>query len=260
MFRANTWRDLLIHLGIILALFFLLILGFFYFYLPWSTHHGEYITVPDVKETQLDNGINVLETSGLRYQISDSVFDPTKPNYTVVQQNPTAGNQVKQGRKVYLTVTSGTPPIVKMPSLLGRSLMNAQKELTSLGLQTGKLEYKPDMQENAILEQRFQGKEIKPGDEIPKGSKVDLVIGDGLGNQVFAMPDLTGKMLDDARFELAGSSLQVGAIIYQNDPDKELGTIIRQNPSPGRDIRVGEEVDLWVVGYEPEDGEPPLEN
>jgi ABC-type transporter Mla subunit MlaD len=45
---TRTTTDLIIHIGIILGLMAVLFLGFFFLYLPFTTHHGQTITVPDL--------------------------------------------------------------------------------------------------------------------------------------------------------------------------------------------------------------------
>lgn len=50
--RSRT--DLIVHIGIMLALSVVLILTFFFGYLPFSTNHGQTITVPDLKHMSLD--------------------------------------------------------------------------------------------------------------------------------------------------------------------------------------------------------------
>lgn len=254
MFKVNTWRDVLIHLGIIAALTVLIVLGFFYVYLPWTTNHGESITVPDLADRSVGELDGLLAAQNLRYQVSDSIYDPDKPQHAVVMQNPVAGSLVKENRKIYVTVTAATPPDVKMPDLRGRSLANARKELAGMGLGTGELQYVPDLQKDAVLAQRYEGRDISPGTELPKGSVIDLRVGDGLGKQTFTMPNLVGLSEEDAKFNLAGQDLQTGSIIYVNDPERELGSVLRHNPAAGQQVRVGQEIDLWVVGYNPGEG------
>ncbi len=252
LFRARTYRDLLFHVLIMASIAAILVLLFFYFYLPSTTHHGEAITVPNTIGMSVSEVEGVLNARRLRYQLSDSVYDARRPPRTVIMQSPRAGSQVKADRKVYLTVTLTTPPDVPMPRLLGRSLTNAKAELDNNGLLLGNIEYKPDLQENAVLEQRWKGQPIKEGKPLPKGSRVDLVVADGRGKQEFSAPDLTGMALEDAEFTLAGSGLVRGKIVFVEDETQELGTILRQQPAPGRNLRVGDIVDVWVVGYEPE--------
>ncbi len=254
MLQARTQRDVFMHLLIILALAVILVLSFFYWYLPTTTNHGETIAVPALVGLQVNEMQNQLNQRGLQYHVSDSTFDPSKPPFTVVLQSPDPGSLVKEGRKIYVTVTTGTPPNVKMPRLLGRSFLNAQTELENHGLALGEVERIPDLQVNTVLKQMYRGAELKEGTEIPKGTKIDLVVGDGLGVQEFDVPNLMGLPLDEAEFALTGQGLQVGSIVYENRTDKELGTVFKQVPSPGpgKTIRVGEVVDLWIVGFSPE--------
>ena len=84
------------------------------------------------------------------------------------------------------------------------------------------------------VEQLYEGKEILPGTRIAKGSKIDIVVGDGLGNTMFAVPDVVGKPRDEAEMLIRGSNLQVGTILPVDDPEKEVGTVVRQNPAASR--------------------------
>jgi beta-lactam-binding protein with PASTA domain len=249
--RPNNYRDVLLHFIIMLLSAILLVILFFYWYLPNTTHHGQTITVPNVVGMHLNDVEDFLDKRDLQYVLDDSTFIPGAKPLTVYQQFPPAGNKVKQGRKIYLTIIAQKPPMVKMPKLLNRSLLNAQRELESYGLLVGNISIVPDLQQNAVLKQLLNGVEVNEGQLIPKGSKIDLVVGDGLGNQEFEVPDLTGKPLDEAELLLQGSNLQVGIIIYQEAEDKEAGTVLRQKPTAGNKIRVGDVIDLWVVGKEP---------
>ena len=53
--KINTWKDALIHTGVIIAIGCVLLFGFFNVYLPYSTNHGETITVPDVQGVALED-------------------------------------------------------------------------------------------------------------------------------------------------------------------------------------------------------------
>ena len=249
--KAESMRDVLLHLLIILLVSVLIVLTFFYIYLPYTTNHGETITVPNIAGMKTADLDNFLGSKDLEYFISDSTYNAGAVPYTVVSQFPMPGDHVKQGRKIYITINSKNPPNVKMPDLKNRSLNNAQGELESYGLALGEIKYVPDLQQNSVLKQLFQGKEVPEGAPVPKGAKIDLVVGDGLGNQEFDVPDLVGKPQDEAELTLSGSGLQVGTITYESHPQKEQGLVLKQKPSAGNKIRVGDVVDLWVIGTDP---------
>ncbi|WP_421829637.1 PASTA domain-containing protein [Larkinella sp.] len=246
--RSTT--DLLTHMGIMLGLVAVLFLGFFFLYLPFTTHHGQTITVPDLSRMNTSELEDFLSDHDLRFEVEDSTYVAGAEPLTVVSQYPKPGFKVKEGRKIYITITTENPPMIPMPKLVDQTYVSAQYALSSNGLQMGKLKYVPDLAQGTVLQQLYEGKEILPGTRIAKGSKIDIVVGDGLGNTMFAVPDVVGKPRDEAEMLIRGSNLQVGTILPVEDPEKEVGTVVRQNPAarPGATIRVGDVIDLWVVG------------
>ena len=247
---TRTVSDLLMQIGIIAAFLAVLFLAFFFLYLPFTTNHGQTITVPDVTKLSVDEMQNLLDDRDLRYEVEDCTYVAGQPPLTVFQQYPRANAKVKEGRKIYITLIKRVPPMVAMPQLTSLTFRSAELNLQSLGLAIGERIYVPDVAKNAVLRQLYNGKEITPGTLVPKGAQIDLEIGDGLGSTMFEVPDVVGKPLDEARLTIQGSNLKVGTIISVDDPEKEVGTVVRQRPvaKSGERIRVGETMDLWVVG------------
>ena len=76
------------------------------------------------------------------------------------------------------------------------------------------------------------------------------MVGDGQGNQEFAVPNLVNMPLDEAKTLLVGQGLQVGEVFEQAAAEGETpGAVVRQRPVPGPDatIRTGQLVDMWVA-------------
>jgi beta-lactam-binding protein with PASTA domain len=172
----------------------------------------------------------------------------------VLTQDPAPGQQVKENRKVYISVSMKNPPVIKMPKLTEGSVKNAQMILASYDLVVGEIQKVPDLAQNSVLKQLVNGKEIEPGSPIAKGTRVDLVVGDGQGNQEFPVPNVVNMPADEASTLLVGQGLQVGEIFYQPAEEGQAeGTIVKQRPvaAPGASIRMGQLVDLWVAGNEP---------
>lgn len=249
-FSANTPLDLVKHLAIIGLATAVLVLGFFYVYLPITTNHGETIVVPKITGMNLGQLENYLDERSLSYFVDDSTYNPSTRPYTVLTQDPAPGERVKEGRKIYLSVAMRNPPVIKMPKLTDGSEKNARLILKSYDLEVGRIILKPDLAQNAVLQQLVDGREIRPGAPIAKGTKVDLVVGDGQGNQEFAVPNLVNMPQDEATTLLAGQGLQVGEIFKQAPEEGQTtGTVVRQRPVavPGATIRSGQLVDLWVA-------------
>ncbi|PRY12800.1 beta-lactam-binding protein with PASTA domain [Pontibacter ummariensis] len=256
MFKANSFADVLKHLAIMAAIVAVLVVGFFYVYLPYTTNHGESIPVPRIEGMQLSDAEELLEDQNLRYFINDSTYKPDLEPFVILTQDPAPGAEVKEDRKIYISVNMKNPPMIKMPKLVDGSVKNAELILKSYDLKRGKITKIPDLQENAVLKQLVNGREVQPGEMIPKGSVVDLQVGDGLGNTEFEVPDVVGQPVDEASVALVGQGLQIGNIIYVQGSEEPDGTVLKQRPYPevNAKIRVGEFVDLWVAGQEPIQG------
>ena len=259
LFTVDTPKGLLVHLSVIVGILLVVVLIFFYGYLPAKTNHGESVTVPDLEGVHISAVDEFLTNRNLQYEVSsDSGFTEDYAPLTILKQYPLANSKVKENRKIYLTLNASTPPKVKMPRLIDGSVKNAQIVLQSYGLEVGHIRYKPDLAENAVLEQLYKDDKIEPGTFLPKGSKIDLIVGDGFGNREFETPDLSGMDYEDAEVAALGSGLQIGSIIYQKtaymrkDPKELMDSlniqfiVTKQNPSAGEKVRIGEEVDIWL--------------
>lgn len=250
-FSTNKLSDVLTHIGIIVASFFILFLLFFFIFLPWRTNHGESITVPDLKGMSISEVEDLLDEKNLNYAVSDCTYVVNAAPLTVFSQYPKANATIKEGRKLYLTIISDKAPLVTLPDVLNRSFESGKNQVASVGLIVGEPEYIPALEENTILKIKVNGSEINPGKKLAKGTKITLVVGDGFGNQSVIVPDFTGMPLEEAEVLIAGSGLQVGNVMYENDPAAPANTIIKQRPQTGNKLRLGDVVDIWVAGYAP---------
>ncbi|MEQ8471858.1 MAG: PASTA domain-containing protein [Marinoscillum sp.] len=268
IFKIQTWKDLLIHLAIIIGLGLFLVCGFFYIYLPNSTNHGETITVPDVRGVSLEELSQFLEERNLRYEVTtDSGFSATQPPHSVLKQFPMPNAKVKENRKIYVTLNAQSAPLVRMPKLVGGSVKNAQLVLKTYDLILGEIQYTPDLALNYVLQQQLNGRQVLEGERIPKGSVIDLIAGDGLGNQALNSPNLISLDEESAQFAIVGSGLKIGQIKYekegiaviQDESSDESryyrkqvppGSVFKQSPIPGETMRLGQMVDLWI--YSPD--------
>ncbi len=216
-------------------------------FLPSYTNHGDTVTVPDIEGFEFKDLDNYLTSRQLIYEITlDSGFNSEVKAFTVLKQIPKAGSKVKPGRKIYITLNAKNAPLIKMPNLVNSLLKNAQEILANMGLNRGEIIYVPDIGTNVVLEQKYRGRNISEGFEIPKGSQIDLVVGDGFGNQILQVPNLLGMDEEDAEFTIIGSNLRLGRILFVSTDTVPQGTIIQQMPPPGSQVRTGEPIDLWI--------------
>lgn len=245
---SSPLKKVLVNLLIIIGLASLLGFLFLKLYLPFYTHHGETVSVPDLSGYEYYEASELLENTGLQYEVSiDSGFSTDYPALAVLKQMPEASAQVKTGRKVYLTLNARNAPLIKMPNLVNLQLKNVQEILSNIGLVRGDIIYVPDIGINVVLEQRYRGVSVKEGFEIPKGATIDLVVGDGMGNQLLLVPDLVGMEEEDAEFLILGSGLRVGDKNYSSTDSAALGKVFLQSPPPGMEVRTGELINIWIA-------------
>ncbi|MET4080075.1 hypothetical protein ABIB40_000015 [Pedobacter sp. UYP30] len=210
----------------------IILVGAAFFSLRYYTKHGEGLSVPQVKGLILTQAVKKLEDAGLKYEI-DSVFIMDKPPGYVIDQDPDANTFVKDNRTVYLTINAGKIPDTNFPDVEFKNLREATAILESSRLKVGDTTYKADISKDVVLETSFGGQPIKTGDNIPVGSRINLVLGDGRGSEEVDIPQLTGLTIDEAKFSLKGSMLALGTVIYDGQiTDSANAVIVAQNPMP----------------------------
>jgi len=166
---------------ILLAVVALLVLIFIMLkWLKVSTNHGEFETVPELKGKSIQVANIELKENNLAMEILDSSnYNPDYPKYSVIEQDPIAGEKVKEDRKIYLTLNPSGFRKVLVPDLKERTFRQAKPTLEALGFEVGELTYIDNIAKDMVLDMRFNGKAIKSGDMLPKTSKIDLVLGNG---------------------------------------------------------------------------------
>ena len=144
------------------------------------THHGEKIQVPQVMSMDGRKAIAKLEKSHLVGVVFDSIYVATKKPGIVLSQSPHAGNLVKSGRSIYLTLNrSGEPPI-RVPDLVRNATERlARKELENLGFTLNPTEVVYNEPKGLLLGIRQGGKKIKSDDMLHKDQPLTLIAGGG---------------------------------------------------------------------------------
>jgi beta-lactam-binding protein with PASTA domain len=257
VFKFITGRPLWINVLAGIVFLFLLLL-IFLGSLRIITSHGKEMKIPAVTGMTVDNARKTLESQGFEIQIQDSVYNDTVPPLQVIRQVPEADNIVKVNRTVYLTINRSVAPFISMPNTVGMTIRNAQMILRQYGLKLEDTIFKPDFAKNSVLDQMYKGESIKPGTQIQQGGSITLVLGNGIGDVDFTVPDLVGLSLQDAKRVLDSSRLILGAVVPLDDvQDKNSAFVTRQNPEHFDEmrqlnhIRQGQTIDIWLSSKQP---------
>lgn len=257
MAKSITSRPLWVNILAAIVLSLVIVLLFF-LSLRWLTHHGVSRNVPSVTGKTFEEAKAFLEKQGFEVIIQDSVYVDTLPPSGVIRQVPDPDAVVKVNRTVYLTINRAVAPLVEMPNLVGYSFRNAEMVLKNMGLKVGDTLFKPDFARNSVLEQRYEGEEIKQGAKIRQGSAITLVLGNGVGQNEFAVPAIVGLTFGRARAMLNANGINIGSVVLDDGViDTVNAFIYKQSPTRFNDdgkiahIRSGQLMDVWLSLQKP---------
>lgn len=170
----------------VIFMFLIVVVGLFALnrFLNSFTHHDEKIQVPDLAKMSFDEADQALKALSLQAVVIDSAsFNPDYPPRSVIEFDPEAGDYVKENRKIYITLNPSGYGKIAVPNVLNKTKRQVETHLKSIGFRIGKYEYIPDLGKDVVRRMKFGGKELQPGDMIPKNSAIDLVLGDGNGQE-----------------------------------------------------------------------------
>lgn len=221
-------------------------------FLKVVTKHNQELEVPDFTGLTVAEAGRLAQEHGMRIEVTDSVYVKRMERGAVYRHNPDYGSKVKQGRRILLTINAVTPKQVTMPNLVGYSMRQAKAELSSKGLNLGKLIYVKDIATNNVLRQLHRNMEIEPGDKIESGAFIDLVVGlNDLDNMTY-IPYLAGVKYMSAVDAVHDHSLNVAELVFDKtvrDYSDSLNAVVyRQLPDTSSvSCPMGSEMTLYLT-------------
>ena len=242
------WKQLGLAVVIGVAIILILII-----WLNIYTRHGQSRPTPEIRGLSIDEARHVVDKNRMKLQIIDSVYTTFVPRGCVAEQTPLPGHRVKKGRTIKATINAFNPEMVAVPDLVGLPRRQALSLITTSGLEVGQLNYVPDLTVDFVLKQTLHGRDVSPGDSVQKGMVIDLVLGRGLSSQRTPIPMLTGRNLEQAKNEILGASLNLGAFVFDatviTAEDSLNALVFKQNPEYVRDasVQLGSAVYIWLT-------------
>ena len=241
-FKRYPW---VLHLLIMLGVSLVVLIVAFQIIRIYARQGQEY-ELPDmvghnVAELLADNPIE------LDVVVMDSIFRPGQEGGLILTQDPKGGTKVKKGRKLYITMTAYTPEDAVLPELVGLTVRQAVSELSAAGLQAGKLKFVEDPYKNNVIEQTCKGKTVYAGQQIERGSMIDLLVGLGDGSGRSVVPFVLGRTSDRARRDILSASLNVGHEHFGGVKNRSTAVVVRQDPdyTGVSKYTYGTSVELW---------------
>ncbi|MFT4444927.1 Stk1 family PASTA domain-containing Ser/Thr kinase [Parvimonas sp. G1967] len=213
---------------------------FFIYRLAVSNKATNTVKVPAVIGLDKDEAIKLLKEKKLNGLIVKTVNDDSVEAGKIVQQSPNPNAEAKEGTNVELTVSVGKNKTL-VPNLSNVEFEKVEELLKKSDLTLGKVERKYD---DKVDENKVVSQSVNYGEEVEKGTKIDIVVSRGKEDKKVEVPDLIGKTEAEAIKALYDSGLAVGRTEKKADSQK-AGTVIWQ--SYGKGVKVDAETKIDIV-------------
>jgi len=209
--------------------------------MPWFVD-AEEVELPDFVGLHKSEALATLSNLKLSYREIGPRYDANFDVDHIIYQRPAAGTKVKENRRIYLHI-SGGDPLIKMPSLINKTLRDAKVTLERRGLFIRDVEQiKSEFPANYVVEQEFV-----EGTNLAKGDSVDIKVSIGPRVGMVRTPNIIGKSLSESERILRRNNLKLGIIKYRPTPSILTNTVIEQLPSEDFLLSVGDSVDVTVA-------------
>lgn len=143
------------------------------------THHGEAISIPDVRHKSLADAERILKDAGLPVVVSDTGYVKNLPPDCVLEQSPAPGEKVKSGHVIYVTINSAHSPVITIPDVIDNSsLREAMAKLTAMGFKLGSPQYIPG-EEDWVYGILVKGRHVVAGDKVSIDDVLIIQVGNG---------------------------------------------------------------------------------
>ncbi len=179
LFKFIFSKVFLIQLGLAIVAAVVLVFALMQ-WLKSSTDHNKYIKVPDLTNKTMNEATKLINESNLNLVLKDSTdYNPKFPRFSIVEQNPAAGGEVKKGRKIYVILNPSGYRKVKVPDVIQVTRRNAESRLLAVGLKIEKVTYIDELGTDMVYSIKHKGKYISPGTQLTKTTEVELICGNG---------------------------------------------------------------------------------
>lgn len=216
----------------------LVLFALWHFTFKWMngfTNHGVEVSVPDISEMTIQQAIKTLDDLDLDYSVDSVKFTEKSKPFAVLDFFPTAGSKVKPGRRVFIKSNPSTWQPVELPDLVDKSKRLGYTQLIMKGFMVGDTTYIQDPAKDAILKVMYAGKEVKAGTMLPRGAKIDLILGRGFRLDM-PVPDVTGLNVDQAKAIIESKFFALGQVYYFGGDRDTLSTKVFYQDPPGAEM------------------------
>jgi serine/threonine-protein kinase len=179
-----------------------------------------------MRDRTIDEARQLAAANNFKIDVASEPFDENKAAGTVLDQNPSAAAELKEGRTIRVVVSKGPAPR-PVPDLAGVDENTANQRLTAAGL-TPKIDHQPSdtIAKGLVLGWQPQGTQ-------PKGTTVTVVVSSGLPPAVLS--DWRNHSYDEFSARITPLGIKVARKDGYSDT-VPAGQIIATDPGPGAQV------------------------
>ncbi len=186
------------------------------------------VEVPAVTSRTVEEATAALEALGFKVERRDQKNDAV-PIGQVISQDPRAGTLQAEGSTITLVVSAEASSLT-VPSVVGKSLSEAQRALAGAGFDVAKIVVTTrddDKAERDVVLEQVPAANSK----VPAGQQIQLVVAKGVGD--IRLPNVAGKTCDEAIALLKAAGVKENKIICELVADDTVPDTkaIRTDPS-----------------------------
>ena len=178
MTSGHFWGNILA----MIALVILLCLGVKYG-LDWYTNHGEVVVVPNVLHKDFKEAEDILDGLDLNIEVSDTGYVKSLPPNCILEQSIVAGEKVKPGRIIFVTVNATSTPTIALPDVIDNSsYREAAVKLRAMGFKLGPPQFIPG-EKDWVYGIICKGRQLSTGARVSIEDVLTIQVGDGRLNE-----------------------------------------------------------------------------
>ncbi|MCB8978731.1 MAG: PASTA domain-containing protein [Ardenticatenaceae bacterium] len=203
------------------------------------------IKVPDVRYKPYEEAVQILKAKRL---VALKVSEPSNsPSNYVTDQYPLPWSDPPNETyppetQVTLTVSSGPPPMVTVPNVVGQTQEVATGILEGAGLEVSDVNNEPSSE---IEEGKVTRQTLVAGTQVQPGTNIILTV--SKGNMLTRVPNVVGQTQEVATGILEGAGLKVSPDVSDELSEDNLkGKVIRQVPVSDSQVEPGTSIKLTI--------------
>lgn len=200
----------------------------------------------DIPNFEGENYESIINSSNYDVFNFTCVYDinPEVPEGVIISQEPAAGKSymlTEDGIDVEITISTGIV-MYEVPNYINRDYMEASVQLEKMGFKVEKVYDNSD----SVTAGYVISISPSPGEKLPAGGTVYLVISNGPEIKTVIMPNLIGKTRWAAADQLEALGLTLMPIIYVSSDEYAEGEVVSQTVDAGLEVEMHTKVYLTV--------------